>query len=164
MTFSQIYNDPFAFTRVGTCVLLFNKQGEVLLGKRLSSHGSGTYSVPGGHLDKWESLHECAKREVEEETGIKLAYPMKTFYASDESYADLGKHYVTVFLMTKVDDTQVPVLLEPEKCESWDFYPLQKLPTPLFPAMENLVRAISPVELDVLRIQYEIELIRKGDK
>jgi 8-oxo-dGTP diphosphatase len=32
------------------------RDGTVLLGRRLGSHGAGEYSTPGGHLDYLESF------------------------------------------------------------------------------------------------------------
>lgn len=57
---------------VGVGVMIFDKDGMILLGKRKGSHGAGEYSFPGGHLEYGESFEECAKREVMEECGIEI--------------------------------------------------------------------------------------------
>jgi 8-oxo-dGTP diphosphatase len=57
--------------RVGIGVIIL-KNGRVLLGKRKSSHGTGTWHFPGGHLEFGESLEDCSRREVLEETGMKI--------------------------------------------------------------------------------------------
>ncbi|XP_061993285.1 geranyl diphosphate phosphohydrolase-like [Rosa rugosa] len=44
----------------------------VLLGRRRSSLGNSTFSLPGGHLQFGESFEECAAREVKEETGLDI--------------------------------------------------------------------------------------------
>ena len=50
--------------------LIINKKGEILL---IKSHKWGdVYLIPGGHLELNEKIFECAKREGEEETGLKL--------------------------------------------------------------------------------------------
>jgi len=54
---------------VGVAVIVM-KNGKLLLGKRLNSQGSGTWAFPGGHLELKESIENCAKREVFEETGL----------------------------------------------------------------------------------------------
>src|SRR5262249_45475485 len=53
---------------VGVVVL---RDSRVLLGRRLSPHGYGTWSFPGGKPLPGESAHECALRELSEETGIE---------------------------------------------------------------------------------------------
>ncbi len=45
---------------------VFNSKQELLMIKRL-----GLWDIPKGHLEADENLKKCAKREVEEETGVK---------------------------------------------------------------------------------------------
>ena len=60
--------------RVGVGVLVKDpkKDGNVFAGIRKGSHGSGLLALPGGHLELMETWQNCAKREVEEETGLKV--------------------------------------------------------------------------------------------
>ena len=48
------------------------KDDKILLGKRKSAHGEGTWCPPGGHLEFNERLEECAIRETMEEAGINI--------------------------------------------------------------------------------------------
>jgi len=57
--------------KVGVGIIVI-KDNKVLLGKRKNSHGEGSWCFPGGHLEFNESLENCAKREVLEETGIEI--------------------------------------------------------------------------------------------
>jgi len=52
---------------IRTKALIINSKSEILLG-----YCNKTYQFPGGHLEKGETLIECLKREVKEETGIIL--------------------------------------------------------------------------------------------
>lgn len=52
----------------GSVVIILNDQDEVLLQKR----HNGTWGLPGGLMDLGESFEEVAKREVFEETGLKV--------------------------------------------------------------------------------------------
>ena len=44
----------------------------VLVSLRKSRHGRGEWALPGGHLELGESIVECARRELEEETGVRV--------------------------------------------------------------------------------------------
>jgi len=57
--------------RVGVGVIIM-RGDKVLLGKRKGSHGSDSWSFPGGHLEMYESFFDCAERETMEETGLKI--------------------------------------------------------------------------------------------
>ena len=50
-------------------VVVFNKDGQVLLGKRLAKAGYGTWGLPGGHVLDEEQILDAAKREIKEELG-----------------------------------------------------------------------------------------------
>ena len=53
--------------------------------KILLSHelNTGVYLIPGGGLESGETLEECCKREIREETGIEVK-PLKHFVTIDE--------------------------------------------------------------------------------
>ena len=48
------------------------RDGKVLLVRRSRSPGKGFYSLPGGRVEYGESLHTALKREVDEETGLRI--------------------------------------------------------------------------------------------
>jgi len=56
---------------VGVGVIVVRAES-LLLGKRKNSHGEGEWSFAGGHLEFGETVEECARRELEEETGLKF--------------------------------------------------------------------------------------------
>jgi len=125
--------------KVGVGVLIL-KEGEVLLGKRKGSHGSGEYAFPGGHLEYMESFEECARRETKEECGIEIKNIRFQFVANVSLYAP--KHYVHISLVADWEEGD-PTVLEPEKCDSWEWYALNELPTPVFKLAELSIENIS---------------------
>src|SRR5215218_11059534 len=48
------------------------RDGKVLLVRRVRSPGKGFYSFPGGRVEFGESLHTALRREVDEETGLRI--------------------------------------------------------------------------------------------
>jgi len=66
--------------------LVFNRVGEILLIKR-----NGVWDLPKGHLEDGEEMHECAIREVQEETGLKEIEINKFFGISRHIYELKGK-------------------------------------------------------------------------
>ena len=62
--------------KVGVAVIVV-KDNQVLMGKRIGSHGENTWAFPGGHLEFGETPEECATRELFEETGLKATHISK---------------------------------------------------------------------------------------
>ncbi|KAK4231681.1 Nudix hydrolase 1 [Podospora fimiseda] len=106
--------------RVGVAAVIQDNKGNVILGVRKGSHGSGTWQFPGGHLEVGESWFACAERETLEETG--LVVKAERFFAATNDVFEEGKHYITLFILCKrVDESAEPEVLEPHKCESWSW-------------------------------------------
>jgi len=119
--------------KVGVGVVVL-KNGKALLGKRKGSHGAGDWAFPGGHLEFGEFVEECAKRELMEETGMKALSVETGPWSSD--VIDRNKHYITLFAVVDRFEGE-PELLEPLKCEEWRWFPLDRLPEPLFPPVRS---------------------------
>lgn len=122
--------------KVGIGVMIF-KDGKVLLGKRKNSHGAGEYAYPGGHLEHMESIEACAKREVMEEAGIEIT---NVKFLRLMNFKTGEKHYVDIAVTAEWLSGEVKVM-EVEKCEGWDWYGLENLPSPLFGAIPQSVEA-----------------------
>jgi len=121
--------------RVGVGVVVL-RDGMVLLGRRLGSHGAGTWALPGGHLEYGETVEQCAAREVEEETGLHVCRISQGPYVGNV-FPSEGKHYVTLFALATCDDGE-PAVMEPEKCSGWAWFKWSELPLPLFPPLASL--------------------------
>src|SRR5690242_8223747 len=48
------------------------KDGKILLGKRLDETDYGLFELPGGKIERGETIEEAFKREILEETGIEV--------------------------------------------------------------------------------------------
>jgi 8-oxo-dGTP diphosphatase len=122
---------------VGVAVIVM-RDGKVLLGKRRAGHGAGGWQFPGGHLELNESIEACARREVWEETGLRLGELRFGPYTND-IFAEAGKHYVTLFVLAEYAGGEAETR-EPDRCEGWDWFAWDELPHPLFLPIENLLK------------------------
>lgn len=125
------------FPRVGVGVLIL-REGKVLLGKRKGAHGEGSWSPPGGHLELNEAIEDCGKRETKEETDLEIK-GIKLGPLTNDIFRKEGKHYITVFLLAEPGVGEV-TLMEPNKCEKWDWFEWDHLPKPLFLPLQNLLK------------------------
>ena len=114
---------------IGTGVLIFNETGQVLLGKRLGAHGEGTWSFPGGHLELNETPEQCAIRETAEEVGLTVKNPQELGFT--HTVFSETKQYITLFYAVSAENG-IPENKEPDKCECWQWFDLEKLPSPTF--------------------------------
>ncbi|EXU95886.1 NUDIX domain protein [Metarhizium robertsii] len=112
--------------RVGVAVFVLASKNEdrenprFLVGRRKGSHGAGTMALPGGHLEFGEKTEECAARELLEETGLKVS-DIRFLTATNDFMPEDTKHYITLFHVCVRENDDEPRLLEPDKCESWDW-------------------------------------------
>lgn len=104
--------------QIGTCAILVNTQGLILLGKRKNGYKAGFFGLPGGRVEINEPLIESAQREIEEETGIKVDTPK---YLGIIRENQDGYDFIHFVFTAQVGDAQ-PVLAEPNKCEGWKWF------------------------------------------
>lgn len=131
--------------KVGIGVAII-KDNKILLGKRKNSHGNGSWCYPGGHLELAESWEECSRREVKEEAGIEIKN-LRFGTVTNDIFETEDKHYITLCLVADFDSGEVK-LMEPDKCEKWDWFEWEKLPKPLFlPLLNQLKEGFNPLKI-----------------
>lgn len=113
---------------VGLGVLVVRDK-KILLSKRLKPYGYRKKALPGGRVEWMETLEECARREVLEETGIRLGKIHSLYTYSEEVHPKLKQHYVTFYMIARCPDDQEPIQgLEPTKHGEWGWYDPFNLP------------------------------------
>jgi 8-oxo-dGTP diphosphatase len=97
---------------------IFNEKGQIFAQKRSATRlkHPNSWNLVGGHLDEGETLTECIKREIYEETGWEvesIAGLIDTFYftmpASMLKESEKAKEIVFKFLI-KIKELKEPVL------------------------------------------------------
>ncbi|KAJ2403052.1 hypothetical protein GGI23_000271 [Coemansia sp. RSA 2559] len=119
--------------RVGVGCFVTKRVGDetyILIGQRKGSHGSGTWGLPGGHLEMGESWSACAQREVLEECGVEVPSDLVHVATINSVFADIApmKHYITLYMAPKTPALKGSVrLMEPDKCARWIWVTWQEL-------------------------------------
>ena len=150
-----------SYPRVGVGVVLFCVQsGEILVGTRKGSIGSGQWALPGGALEWKETSSSCAKRELHEETGIDLNEVWheelhdsldegendddKCCFHTCESIIDDSNHWITLFRFFCVNEKDVKgkeKTMEPNKCEGWKWRRPEEIQEPMFTPLRKLLQS-----------------------
>ena len=116
------------------------KGKKILLGKRHINpkkadselHGEGTWTMPGGKLEYGESFEDGSKREVMEETGIKLKNAKVICINNDK-----GKfaHFITIGLLSIYEEGDFEGqanVMEPDEIIEWKWFSVNDLPEKIF--------------------------------
>ena len=135
---------------IGVGVMVW--QGDrLLLGKRISPYRENSWQFPGGHLEFGETVEDCASREVQEEAGIEVHSITPCGYTNDV-FIDADRHYVTLFVCAEYGSGDVRVM-EPDKCEQWQWFRPDQLPQPLFMPIRNFLKQ----HPDLFELRYAVD-------
>ena len=100
-----IYERPSITTDI--LVLTYHEEKiKVLLITRANHPFKGMLAAPGGFVELNEPLHECARRELEEETNIKANW-LRQLKAYGNPGRDPRYHIITVFYYTVIPWDQI---------------------------------------------------------
>lgn len=115
------------------------KNNRLLLGQRKNTAGDGDWGLPGGHLEFMERLEDGAKRELEEETGLK-ANKLSFLHMINDPRTEDNSHYLHIdFLAESVEGE--PKLVEPNKCYEWKWFDFDDLPENIFLGHKKSIKA-----------------------
>ena len=96
-------------------VLLFDERGENVLLVKNKGEGSSYYTLPGGAVEKGETLEEAAIREVKEETGLDVQID-GVFTVSEAFFEERGHHAIFFTFSGKIIGGEINISF-PEEIE-----------------------------------------------
>jgi NAD+ diphosphatase len=117
------YDNP----RPCSSVILKNEKGEILLLKRAFEPKKGFWNLPGGFIEKNETIEEGAIREIMEEAGVRVE-KLEYLGSDSDTYLYKGLNYATLgtsFLgSVKSSDKIIPA----DDADDYKFFTLEDLP------------------------------------
>lgn len=107
-------------------LVIFNSKGQVLLGKRTNRPAKGNWFVPGGRIQKDESMSSAFKRLTLIELGTQfcieqaeLIGPFEHFYTDNFSGDDFSTHYVALGYRLTIDESLLILPQEQHSQYTW---------------------------------------------
>lgn len=101
----------------------------ILLYKRVKAPEPGHWNIVGGKVDHMERSSLAAKREAEEETGLKIG-DIRFLCLSEQIIPEDGHHWISTIYATENFEGE-PQVIEPEKLPEFGWFDLDALPAPL---------------------------------
>ncbi|MFJ7934931.1 NUDIX domain-containing protein [Sporosarcina sp. NPDC096371] len=96
-------------------VLLFDEHGDNVLLVKNKGRGASYYTLPGGAVEKGETLEEAAIREVKEETGLDVQLD-GIFTVSEAFFEERGHHAIFFTFIGKIIGGAINISI-PEEIE-----------------------------------------------
>ena len=126
--------------KVGGAVILA-REDKVLLMKRKGSHGPGTWTTPGGHMEFGETPEQCAARETKVEVGVEIT-DLRFRAITNDVFESEGRHSVSIWMEGNIS-TGEPTIVSKKEAAEVGWFAWDSLPHPLYLRLENFIRQIS---------------------
>lgn len=132
----------------------------VLLIKRKYPPFKDSWAIPGGFVLEQESLEEAVKRELQEETGIRVSY-LEQLYSFGDPKRDPRQRIVSVAYFALVKSALFQQLKASTDAEAAQWFSINKLPPLAFDHKKILQTAIERVRAKVRYQPIGFELLDK---
>lgn len=152
----SVYDDLPAGYRPCAGAAVFNRAGDVFVGCRvgLDPEGEFAWQMPQGGLDKGEDPEAAARRELNEETGIRSVtlldatpgwlvydFPPEILGKRFKKYKGQAQKWYAYGFTGSTDEIDLSHHGEPE-FQQWDWVPLNRVQTLIVPFKRNVYEAI----------------------
>lgn len=122
-----------------TVDIVLLKSNSILLIKRLKEPYKDCWALPGGFVEENEDLEEAAKRELLEETSIKIN-SLEQIGAFGKPFRDPRHHTVSIAFYGETDEHTMAIAADDAKEAYW--FPLNELPDLAFDHQEIINKAV----------------------
>ena len=122
----KVGHDPVIY--LGTTLLVFNEKNEMLLNLRTDTLDWG---IPGGGKELFETIEECAIRELKEETNIEANdLKLLAVLSGKEYYFEYpnGDETDCVIVLYKVENYNGELKINDDESKELKFFSLDDLP------------------------------------
>ena len=128
------------FPGVGTGLAIL-LDGKLLLYRRTRPPEAGHWNIVGGKVDHMEHSMQAARREAEEESGLKIGR-LDFLTISEQIFDEDRHHWISIIYRTE-DITGEASVMEPEKLPEYGWFALDELPEPLSKFAADAVKALA---------------------
>lgn len=132
------------YPKVGVGIIVIkeiNGKQYIMLHQRRSAMGKGYWGSGGGHLELGESMEQGILRELAEEAGTDIVVTDLEFLGVSNFTELQPNHYVDVSFIAKWVSGE-PTNSSPNETTDWQWFPIDKLPSPLFPPTKTYIQSM----------------------
>lgn len=117
------YANPCA----STAAFIINDKEEMLVVRRAKEPAKGTFDLPGGFCDMYETVEEGMRREIKEETGLEVDHIEYLFSSPNVyEYSGMGIHTLDMDFKVRVRG-RLPDIQAADDAEEAIWIPLNKV-------------------------------------
>ncbi|MBI2129702.1 NUDIX hydrolase [Candidatus Woesearchaeota archaeon] len=102
----ELKKDRFYIAVDAVIFTILDKELKILLIKRKNDPFKGRYALPGGFVELDENLEDAARRELEEETGVKNIF-LKKLHAFGDVGRDPRGRVITIPFLALIDGDKI---------------------------------------------------------
>jgi 8-oxo-dGTP diphosphatase len=115
-------------------VVLVQREGKYLLGKRMMNPALGRWSFISGYVDRGEQVEEAAVREVKEETNLDVRLEALIGIYSERD----NPNVVVAYRASIIDDDISQMAAQPDEVSELAFFSPDEMPELAFPSDRTL--------------------------
>jgi 8-oxo-dGTP diphosphatase len=132
------------FVTVDAVIVKKSTDNQLLLIKRKNEPYKDCWALPGGFVDENEDLEVAAKRELEEETQVKID-SLQQFGTFGKPFRDPRGHMISVAYFGEVSENTIAIASDDAKEVAW--FAINELPNLAFDHQEIIEKAFKTFKI-----------------